>query len=299
MKIFKLIADALGLNFLTTSSDKLSDEVLEHLLKVTDYNKIPDDLFTQNKRLYEMTDWNRISNLKLIRIALKKPEVLLKTDIDKRNFSIKEILPLIKVNPEYLDFFDLDLSAISKDETKKLLLIGCEEFIDKIDIDKYEFFFLDSFDIIKAYNYNPIILDKFLLKGLENFQVTDIIINIHKGEIGIIETLGYEFFSAKNWLEILEHKPYLFENEMVEIFKTSDIFTLIELAILFPEREEIYNTLINRDLEEISPFGWEKLLVNFPEKTESICKFDKLMASNWDLVLTYQPQFKKYKLDHD
>jgi len=48
-------------------------------------------------------------------------------------------------------------------------------------------------------------------------------------------------------------------------------------------------------MDTISPFGWEKLLIEKPEKFLAHCNFNKLDENNWKYILKEHPEFHVYK----
>jgi hypothetical protein len=52
--------------------------------------------------------------------------------------------------------------------------------------------------------------------------------------------------------------------------------------------------VLNRGVDSISPFGWEKLLIEKPEIFLTYCIFDRLDENNWKSILKSRPELHSY-----
>lgn len=268
-------------------------EELKHICDVVDYNSIPDRYLTDNPGLYPFIRWDRLEKMKAVRLSTVNKEILQKINLKQYTFKVKEIFFLIKNDHTILySYFNFDFSTISQEDAYYLLCLGKKDLFDLIDVRKYKFTFIETFDIIRAYNYDRAIIETFKYDELKSYQITEILANT-----------GYEsrdlfnlnVLTTLNWLELLCHKPEFLKECDFNKFIVGDPFNLIQLVILF-DRPDLSHLLSNIDLEDITAFGWEKLLIYKPEEFASKCNFKKLNESNWLEILHHQPSLSIYKI---
>lgn len=315
-----LILEALVADFIKSYQDSITPDLLEHFIKNADANIIPDNVFCDYSNI-EKISWNKIPRVKLIRLLSRMshgeiimPMIFILNDKNlinllEYNFSIKEVENILKFYPDSFDLFNFDIESIDKKYAFILLSCGNEYFLEKVDLDIFEFSILETFEIIKAFNFSVDILKQFNLFKLNSFYWSEILINIENKYSWIVP----KDLTPKDWLKLLEKKPEFLKECDFTIFKNGDIYYLIEFCILFPEYKEF---LYDKDFSEISPLGWKKLIEHFPEmeeerlshltgfqtaemliskiNTPEFLPLNKLNTRDWLRVLKSRPELLSY-----
>lgn len=272
--------------------DDFSIEELKHLFDTIDYDMVEDRYLVDNPELYCYIHWDRISKMQAIRMAARNLDILNRIDFKKYDYKIREIFFLIKRNYNILfEHFNFDFNNLSRDDAYFLLCIGSQEFYDMIDIKKYDFSFIEMINIIRAYNYNRKIIVDLNYHELKNYQITEIL--IVTGEENA-DLFNLDSLSTLNWLDLLMYQPNFLGKCDFDKFIKGDPFNLVQLIVLF-DKPDLSYLLNNINLDNITPFGWEKLLIAKPEQFERLCNFSKLNESNWIVIGAYSPELLKYK----
>lgn len=283
-----LLADFFCKNFL-----ELSEKELKHINKYLEYDSIPDRVLSDNTQLHLFVDWNRISKMKAIRLVSKNFDLTRYINLKKYNYNIKEIFWFIKSDYTRLfEFFNFDLSKCSHEDVYLLLCLGEEYFEQHINIEDYKFSFIETMDIIRAYKYRKDIILRLQYNKLKSYQYTEILSNTGEESADLFDL---EELSTINWLELLNHQPDFLYMCDFEKFKRGDLFNLVQLVILF-EKPDLSYLIDEVDKDEISAFGWEKLLICSPEKFTDMCDFRKLNEDNWSRIARYRAELIPYKL---
>lgn len=274
-------------NIILNEWNNLSIDELMALCQTTDCNLIPDRIIADNEEIHSIIDWCQMDRMKIIRLVIRNINILKFVDLSKYNYTTEEAKYLLKTYPEVISHLNINLKEANKKDVYEILLLGVTDVVDKIDINKYSFNFIEIFEIIKAFNYNDFIMKQINLDELKDYQMVDIILNADEK---YIEILNLDKLTAKKWLEILEKKPELLKYCDKNKFKQSDIFNSVELICLF--KDEYLNYLIkDRDYkEELSAYGWEMLLICKPDDFIDLCCMEKLNNSTWKTILFHQPQ---------
>lgn len=286
--IQSLLADFFCKNFL-----ELTEKEMKHINKYVDYDSMPDRVLSDNTQLHAHIDWSRISKMKAIRLVSKNFDLTKYINLKKYDYRIKEIFWFIKSDYTRLfEFFSFDLSKCSQEDVYLLLCLGEEYFEQRINFEDYKFSFIETMDIIRAYKYRKDIILRLQYDKLKNYQYTEILSNTGEDSADLFDL---EELSTINWIELLNHQPDFLYMCDFDKFKRGDLFNLIQLVILFEKPDLSY--LINEvDKDEISAFGWEKLLICSPERFTDMCDFRKLNEDNWSRIARYRPELIPYKL---
>jgi len=281
---------ALITNAVNYKWEQLSDAVLSHYISSISYSRISDRLIVNEERIRKHIVWNEFDRLQLIRLIAQDTSILSLVDISKYTYSLREIHFVIKNHPNLIDQFNIKLDAVDKNEVKTVMCMGIDSLIDTFDLKKYPFKGKDIFDIIKKHNYSKRILKNINVEKLENYHIAEI---VAKGDDGVIDLMDLNKLSAKNWLEILTSKPYLFNMCDLNKFLTCDIFNTIKLVIMF-KSQKIEYLLEKRGYDRISAFGWEKLLIADPDTYLPKCDLNKLNKRHWSNIIQFHPNLINY-----
>lgn len=276
--------------------DEFPLSILRHIAKVVDYDLVSDYCITSEDVL-NVVVWDNISRMKLIRILIRcldqDIDVLdkIKPCLKKYDYKIKELIHLLGRRPRYIEHFPIDLNKLKTSEAALLLSLGDTYFLDKIDMSKYTFNFKESMDIVQGYDYNRNIIEQVNYRSLKGYQIAEIL--IHSGERDL-DILDISRITNLEWLNLLENRPSMINYCDLNKFTSGDIFYSIRLCCMFESPDFSY-LIINRDISEISPFGWEKLLIERPSEFLSFCDFSKLDNNNWGNILKERPELSKYR----
>jgi len=289
---FHIIVKSLLDNALS-NIDLFNDDELRFICEILDYKNVPDRYFVDNPRIHPFIRWEKLDKMQAVRIVIRNLDLIEKINLKKYNYRIKEIFFLIHKKPELLfTHFNFSFDNLSHDDAFFLLCIGNEKYWDLIDIDKYRFNFIETLHIIRAYNFKRSIIQILDYKSLKSYQVAEILINT--GE-EMLDLFDIDSLTTLDWLNILPYQPDLLYYCNYEKFIQGDPYNLIQLVVLFDSPDLSY-LLDSVDTNDITPLGWEKLLISRPDKFVDKCRFYKLNENNWSVISCYRPELLVYKL---
>lgn len=266
---------------------------LKHLVHNADYGLIPDSIIANNEEVYNNVEWERIGRMKLLRIISRNPSIIDSIDLDDYNFTIEESKYLLKAYPAMLDKLKIDLKNINKKEAYILLTLGVEEFLPKVEIEKYKFTSKESYEILKASQFDRYVFDKIRIEFLKDYHIADII--KYTGQ-KYIEELNFQKLTQKKWCEILEIHPNLLNYCELNKFKTGDIFNTVKLVSLYDDLNLSYLIKERKNYkDELSALGWEKLIISKPDDFIDECVCWKLNDNNWNKIISHHPKLIAYK----
>lgn len=290
---FQIIINALTNKLFCTEWHLMNLGELAHVCKTLDYKNVEDRFICDHPQIYPYIQWDKLEKMQAVRIATRHPELLDRIDLKKYQYKIKEIFYFVQADyTRIFKYFNFDFNNLSQDDAYFLLCLGKDEFLEIIDIRKYVFGFIEALDIIKAYDCRRDVIVSLNYKALKNYQVTEIL--IRTGE-EFLDLFDLNTLSTLNWLELLSYQPDFLLRCDFEKFIDGDPFNLIQLIIMFQNPD--LNYLLDKiDIDEITAFGWEKLLMYNPKKYVSLCDFHKLKENNWIEVLKAWPELIVYKI---
>jgi len=271
----------------------MSNEELKHICSVLDYPSLEDRYICDNETLYPYIHWDKLDKMQAIRIVSRNKKLLSKINLKKYTYKVKDIFFLLQSDYTLIfKFFDFDFNNLSQDDAHAIFCLGKDEFLKLIDITKYKFGFIEMMDIIRAYEYKREVVEKLNYTILKNYQITEILMNTGEESLDLFDL---EVLSTLNWLDLLSHQPKFIYSCDFERFVYGDPFNLVQLVVLFDKPDLTY--LIGKiDMRNITPFGWEKLLIYKPEQFIEHCDFSKLNENNWIEINACRPELMVYKL---
>lgn len=290
---FKIISNSLVNSLFCNEWHSMTIDELAHICKAMDYPNIEDRFICDNPQVYPYIQWDRLEKMQAVRIATRHPELLDRIDLKKHQYKIKEIFYFVQADyTRIFKYFDFDFSNLSQEDAYFLLCLGKDEFFEIIDVNKYSFGFIETLDIIKAYDCRRDIITSLNYKLLKNYQVTEIF--IRTGE-EFLDLFDLNMLSTLNWLDLLSYQPNFLLHCDFEKFTDGDPFNLIQLITMFQSPDLTY-LLDKIDVDEITAFGWEKLLIYKTDKCVSLCDFHKLKENNWIEILKVCPELVAHKI---
>jgi hypothetical protein len=272
----------------------LNAEELGHLIGVVGVDFLPDQTISSYMLSSLTTEaWSSMDNKKRIRVASLNIDFALKFGLNQFNYSVKDLLPVLKFNPPYIDELSIDFNCLSEDDAYSLLLLGRPEITSKIDISRHQFGFLNTYNILKNSNFDTNLLPGLNLDELKSYQLKDVIIY---GPDGVIDIIDLSKITKVDWLEVVRSRPELLSYCDFEKFKDGDIYDLVSLVISFDEPDLTYLFDLNK-LDELTPLGVEKLVVFKTDFAVEHCDLDVLTESSWNSILSQRPDLSDLRDD--
>lgn len=296
MNVISITSEAFISNIFSWHWNELPHSILKHLAKVVNYNEVPDRVISDNEEIRSVVKWDRVERIKMIRILIRcldnDIDIMDQINIEKYNYKIKNLTHLLSRKPHYIEYFKIDLGKITTSEAALVLSLGAQYFIDKIDFGRYKFNFKESMNIIQGYKYDREIIKKVNYKSLKGYQIAEILIHTGESNLDLFDTGK---LTNIDWINLLALRPEMLNHCNFSKFMSGDIFYSIKLCCMFDVPDLSY-LVINKGVENISPFGWEKLLIEKPEIFLAHCNFNKLDDNNWSNILKSQPDLHVYKV---
>lgn len=298
MNVVSISVDAFLSDMFCRHRSELPPSILRHIAKVINYETVPDRLISDNEDVRELIHWNKLDKMKLIRVLIRciDQDVSdlenIKKNLHQFDYKVKDLTFLFMRRPDFIQFFPIDLSNINTTEAAMLLALGDSYFLNKIDMSKHTFNFRESMNIIQGYKYDRKIIEQVNYKSLKGYQAADILIQTGERDIDIINMLS---LTNIDWINLLEARPEMLKYCNYNKFMEGDIFYSIKLCCMY-DTIDLSHVVLNRNIDEISPLGWEFLLIKKPEKFLAFCNFSKLEDINWNNILKKRPELHSYKI---
>lgn len=259
----------------------LPEPIFKVLSKFINPNFIDDKSLLKNERIKDIIEWDKLEKMKLIRLIVRDKYIIERLDLNKHDFTLRDLIPIFIVHPDLIEHFELDYENLSAIDAIKMLEININ-FLSKIDLGKYSYSKHEMGKIIDSFHKTPEIIEKLNLETLDHYSVR---VLIKKSGEKYIHKLDLKKLKALDWFEILTTKPELLKHCDLSIFQTGDCFLLIKIVQLFPHLDY----LIEENKYKISALGWETLLIHNPDKYSKCCDFESLSKKNWDSITTFHP----------
>ena len=192
---------------------------------------------------------------------------------------------MLKISPELSDDFKVDYENLSRKDAYVLFELGHYMFFERIDASKYNFDFIETFDIIEGHKFERRVLKKFDLNILRDYHLAEIVVETGDENLDLIDI---NKITPYYWLEVLRNKPNLLKYCNLELFKKKDIYYSIQLVKIFKDDNLFYLIEDRNYKKEISTFGWEELILTFPEWIDK-CNVEKLDERSWKRILKKHP----------
>jgi len=288
MNVLSISSDAIMKDILLKGYDKLPHSLFKHIVKTINYNIVPDRIISDNEDILKYIKWDRMG-MKIIRVVIRCLDndnyIVDKVNLKKFKYKVKELVHLLKRRPRYIEHFAIDLTKVTTSDAATLLSLGDDYILSRVDISKYKFNFRESMNIIRGYKYNRDIIKKVNYKSLKGSQISEIL--IHTGEKNL-DLFNIDLLTNIDWINLLELRPEMLYLCNYNKFLSGDIFYSIKLCCMF-DVPDLTHLVLDRNLKDITPFGWEKLIIEKPEKFLAYCSFDKLGYNNWSNILKEHP----------
>jgi hypothetical protein len=262
-------------------SKYLPESIFNVLSKFINPNFIDDKSLLSNERIKDHIDWDKLDKLKLLRLIVRDKYVLERLDLNKHDFTLRDLIPVFIMHPDLIEYFDIDYDNLSAIDAIKLLEINVN-FLVKIDLGKYTYSKNEIVKILESFYKYPEIIEKLNFETLDHYAIRTLIIK--SGE-KYVHKLDLKKLKALDWMEIAKTKPELIKYCDLKIFQTGDCFLLTKIVQILPHLDY----LIEENRYNISALGWESLLIFDPEKYSKFCNYDSLSKKNWENITSYHP----------
>ncbi len=262
-------------------SNILPESIFKVLSKFINPKFIDDKSLLSNERIKEHIDWDKLDKMKLLRLIIRDKYVLERLDLNKHDFTLRDLIPVFIMHPDLIEYFDIDYDSLSAVDAVKLLQINTN-FLSKIDLGKYTYSKNEIGKILESFHGNKEIIEQLNLDTLDHYAVRTLIV---KSGDKYIHKLDLKKLKALDWIEILRTNPDLVKYCDLSIFQIGDCFLLTKLVQVLPH----FDYLIEENRYKISALGWEALLIFDSEKYSKYCNFDLLSKKNWDNVTKFHP----------
>lgn len=259
----------------------LPDKIFKILAPHINPNFIEDKALLSNDRIKELIDWDKLDKQKLLRLIIRDKYVLERLDLNKHDFTMRDLIPIWIRHPDLIDYFDINWEDLSAIDAIKMLRINVA-FIEKIDLGRYKYSKFEIAQLLEEFHQYPNIVEQINLDTLDHFSIRKLLV---KSGDKYISKVDLTKLKVVDWLEVLKHKPELRQYCDMDIFNTGDMFYLVKLVEIIPELDY----MIEEYKDKISALGWEALLIRDPDKYAVMCDFEKLSKKNWDVVTSYHP----------
>lgn len=292
-EIKKIASRAISQYNLDTYLDSFSADELQRLCATADPELFNDSAIVDNDVVRMNFPWARVSTRRLCRlmarlIDLDHRHILEEINTMDMRVRIRDIKALLIREPSMIERFNIDMSALSNSDAHALLELGKDYFFDRITIKGREFNSAQQYSICKAYGYQRKVLMMFDCSRFDGFHTCEILKNTLRENLDMMDLRAMKLV---DWLNLLEEVPDMYDQCDVMWYRAAPIMHLINLATMFDD-DKVYDIILGRDLTEVSPFGWEKLLSHRPEQFEPLCDYGKLDAMNIRNILDKQPQLE-------
>lgn len=294
MNVRDIIVEALLADAFSSHWSEYSRPILKHMARFVNYNHVSESVIVDNEEVRSVVRWDLMDKMKLVRCLIRSVDhdiedisKLIKT-IRRHDYRINDLKFLLQRRPEFIKYFDIEINKLKTDDVANLLSLGHEYYLDKVDFGKYRFNATQSMNIVEGYGFDRDILEKVNYKSFAGSHIVRIIKETDRRDLDILDVSKLK---TLDWLNLLQEKPDMLSLCDLNKFKRSDIFNSIKLYCLI-EDEDLSFLILERDMKNIIPFGWEKLLIKNPEKFLPLCDLGKLNENNWSQIIGERPELE-------
>jgi hypothetical protein len=256
--------------------DLFDDEDIIKICKTKNANVFNDMNIVDNDIVRSNFPWEQFNPKRICRIMARlmdsnKEHVLNEIDFHKMHVRIKELKPILLRDPSVISRFKKDLSKISDNEAAFLLELGNEQFLSMIDMRGRKFTEIQQYTICKAYNYRRSVISMFDANNFDGFHVAEIIKKTGRENLDI---LSLNKMKLIDWINLLSEFPEIYDLMDPLRFKNESIMFLVDLAMVVDD-QLIYDMILNSNVNDITTFGWERLVSKRPDLFLPICDLKK------------------------
>ena len=287
------IVEAFTYYFIENHWEYFEDDQIEHLLSVVDIERLSDKTICDCSYVRDKVRWNDVPNKKLVRCVARLIDnhemnfVENNIDLKSKNLKIQDVIHLLRRRPDLLEFLGISIDEIDKQEAHMLLLMGFDYYLDKLDLKKYNFDYMQGFQIAKAYGFQENVVLSVPYKAFNNLQVGELL--SVTGE-KFVNHLELSVLRTTDWRFILEKQPHMYDYMDPTVLLDSDVFELVKIITMF-DYPELHIAMRAR-VSELTPYGIELLLIHYLEQYEDLVDLSLLDENNVLKIREHHPHFE-------
>lgn len=272
----KILSFAISVYNLNHHADDFTDEQLIALCNCADPDLFSDRLIADNEVIRNNFQWHKMGVKRQCRLMARLMDIGHVNILDNirsklPSVRISDIKPILMREPMMIKGFNIDMERISDSDAYILLEMGKDYFLKNVTTKGRKFSMLQQYNICKAYNYDRNVLIMFNCKAFDGFYTKKILeATAHLN----LDLLDLDNMKLIDWIDLLSVHPDLYERCNMKKFSNAPIMELIDIAVMFDDNE-VYATILERDLREVSPYGWEKLMKHKSELFAAVCDHEK------------------------
>lgn len=256
--------------------DTLESEELVSICNTENANIFSDMNIVDNEVIRGNFPWEQLHPKRACRIMARlidtsNARVMDEIEFSKMKVKLKDIKPILLRDPTIIHRFKKDISKISDVEAAFLLEFGSDYLLKNIQIKGRRFTSTQQYTICKAYNYRRDVIMMFNPKDFDGFHIAEILKKTHRENIDILHLDNMKLI---DWVNVLDHSVSLYDLCDVRRFKKEPIMFLIDIAIITDDNA-VYDMILNGNLNEVTPFGWKRLIEKRPDIFISVCDVNK------------------------
>jgi hypothetical protein len=288
----KHITEAFTYYFIERHWEYFEDDEISHLLAKVDVERLSDKTVCDCSYIRDKISWDTMPVKKLVRCVVRLIDnmeldfIENQINLQSRDLRVKDVIHILTRRPDMLDFLGIKVSSIKKDEAHLLFLLGNQYYLDKLDIKKFNFDYMQGFQIAKAYKFQKEVVLGVSYKKFNNLQVGELL-----GATGeaFADYLDLSIMGTTDWRFVLERQPQMYDWMNPIIFLDADVFELVKLLAIF-DYEELHLAMKSR-VKELTPYGVELLLIHHLELYKDSVDLTQLDNNNIAKIQEHHPSF--------
>jgi len=289
--IKKVVAMAISHYNVNHYLDRFSVDELQMLCRTASVDLFNDASIIDNDVVRTNLQWERMDPKRLCRLMARlidqgHDEILAFIQTKDLRIRVRDIKALLLRQPQMIERFNINMGKLTDADAHSLLILGSNYFFDKITIEGRRFISGQQYEICKAYEFERRIMLRVDPRRFDGFHVAEILKCTGRDHLDILDLSSMKLV---DWLNLLSESPDLYDKCPIAKFHKEPLSQLIDLATLM-EDDKVYALILECDLKDVSPFGWEKLMSHRPDLFADLCDYNKLDAMNKRRVLEQQPQ---------
>lgn len=294
-EIKQVAAEAISYFNINKYLNAFSEAEIISLCKHADPDVFNDISVADNITVQENFRWEKVRPKRLSRMMARAIDLGFMHLLDRINLSgmkipIRDLRSLLRRLPEIVERFNIDLKKVSDTEAHMLLELGKPYFMENINVRDRKFTISQQFDICRAYDFQRSALSLFNCKNFDGFQTKEIAKHTADENIDLVDMNNMKLV---DWLDLLIDQPDMYKHCNILNYKNDPISHLISMAVMSND-DQVYSLVKSKDLDEVSPFGWEKLMSHRPEMFKDVCDYRKMDALNKRNVLASHPKLTEF-----
>ncbi len=289
--IKKVVAMAISHYNINHYLDRFSEDELKTLCRTASIDLFNDASIIDNDVIRTNLQWERMDPKRVCRIMARlidqgHDEILAFIQTKDLRIRVRDIKALLLRQPSMIERFNINMAKLTDPDAHSLLILGKDYFFDHITIEGRRLNSGQQYEICRAYEFERRIMLRVDPRCFDGFHVAEILKCTGRKHLDLLDLSSMKLI---DWLNLLSESADLYDKCPIAKFHKEPLGQLIDLATMMAD-DRVYALILERDLKDVSPFGWEKLMSHRPDLFASLCDYGKLDALNRRRVLEQQPQ---------